>query len=163
MTDEGDTTARLFDGHRVLITGAHGFLGRFVQIAFEEAGADVIAPAHATLELRDPSAVDETRPEVALTIWDDQIDRTTEPWTMNPATLRNLKMWQPRKGNKERIRNIRFGLDRCEGWFHLIWIRAGNPEGEVLERRYLTDRRGHIADEDFNPVTGEFLMSIHQI
>ncbi|MDJ0976492.1 MAG: GDP-L-fucose synthase [Planctomycetota bacterium] len=64
MSEEQDDAPGLFEGHRVLITGAHGFLGRFVQIAFTEEGADVIAPTHDALELRDPSAVDEAFLEV---------------------------------------------------------------------------------------------------
>jgi hypothetical protein len=112
------------------------------------------------------SAVDETRPAAALTVWDDQIVRTSEPWTMNPATFRDVAKWQHRNGNKERIRTIRFGLDRCEGWFHLILIRASDPDQEprqILERRYMSERMGRIDEADFNPVTGEFLMTLHKL
>ena len=112
------------------------------------------------------SAVDSERPAVALTVWDDQIERDTDPWTFDPTASRDIAQWQHRKGNKERIRNIRFGLENCDGWFHLIWVQAGDPDGEprdVVARRYLTDRRGHIAPEDFDPVTGAFLMRVHEV
>lgn len=45
---------------RVLVTGGHGFVGRVVCRLLEEAGAaEVIAPTHAELELRDGGAVNE--------------------------------------------------------------------------------------------------------
>ena len=45
-------------GTRVLVTGAHGFLGRFVAEALEAAGAAVVQqPTHDEIELRDPGAV----------------------------------------------------------------------------------------------------------
>lgn len=46
-------------GARVLVTGGLGFLGRVVCARLREGGAaDVLAPSHAELELRDPAAVD---------------------------------------------------------------------------------------------------------
>jgi hypothetical protein len=112
------------------------------------------------------SAVDPSRPAVALTIWEDQIQRGPDFWIVDPTAFRDVARWQHRNGNKERIRNIRYGLDQCDGWFHLVWIKAGDPEIEprsVTERRYLSDRRGHIAPEDFDPETGVFRMVIRQI
>jgi GDP-L-fucose synthase len=45
-------------GLRVLVTGGHGFLGRFVRRDLAAAGArEVLAPSHGELELRDPSEV----------------------------------------------------------------------------------------------------------
>lgn len=44
-------------GARVFVTGAHGFLGRFVCDALERAGALVGGPPHSELELRDGEAV----------------------------------------------------------------------------------------------------------
>jgi GDP-L-fucose synthase len=44
-------------GLRVLVTGGHGFLGRVVRRRLAEAGATVVAPTHAEVELRDVDAV----------------------------------------------------------------------------------------------------------
>ena len=53
-------------GRRVLVTGAHGFLGQFVCEKLAAAGVEmVLAPTHAELELRDPRAVAETFAELA--------------------------------------------------------------------------------------------------
>ena len=41
-------------------------------------------------------------------------------------------------------------------------VLDGEPR-DVVARRYLTDRRGHIAREDFDPVTGAFLMRVHEV
>ena len=57
-------------GATVWVTGAHGFLGRVVVWRLEEAGATVLGPTHAELELRDPSATSafarEHRPNVVV-------------------------------------------------------------------------------------------------
>ncbi len=59
-----------FDGARVWITGGHGFLGRQVVQRAGAAGADVLAPMHAELELRDPAAVNAfavaRRPDIVI-------------------------------------------------------------------------------------------------
>lgn len=52
-------------GRRVLVTGAHGFLGQFVCEQLAAAGVEmVLAPTHDELELRDPQAVAETFTEL---------------------------------------------------------------------------------------------------
>ena len=58
-------------GQRVFVTGAHGFLGRFVLERLEAAGcAEVVCPTHDELELREPREVDaafvSTRPDVVI-------------------------------------------------------------------------------------------------
>ena len=44
-------------GQRVWVTGGHGFLGKRVLERLMALGAEVVAPPHAELELRDPAAV----------------------------------------------------------------------------------------------------------
>lgn len=47
-----------WSGRRVLVTGGSGFLGRAVCAKLRNSGADVIAPSHAEVDLRQPSAAD---------------------------------------------------------------------------------------------------------
>lgn len=58
-------------GQRVLVTGAHGFLGRFVMEQLHAAGCEeIVCPTHDELELREPREVDAafsaTRPHVVI-------------------------------------------------------------------------------------------------
>ena len=110
--------------------------------------------------------MDSVRPAVALTLREDQIVRDTDPWSLNPTTFRDVAKWLHRNGNKDRIRNIKYGLDHCDGWFHLTLIEASVPTTEprkIIARSYLADRRGHIALNDFAPLTGGFQMQIHKV
>lgn len=55
---------------RVWVTGGHGFLGSHVCERLQAAGAEVVAPSHAELELRDAEATasfaERLRPEIAI-------------------------------------------------------------------------------------------------
>jgi len=64
------------------------------------------------------------------------------------------------------VRVTRCGQVAAPEWLHLIWIKASDTNGEprkIVTRRYLSDRRGHIAPDDFDPCTGVFQMSVHKI
>lgn len=109
--------------------------------------------------------MDEIRPAVALTIWDDQTLRINEPWTVDPTVFRDVSKWAHRNGNRDRIRNIRFGLDRCAGWLQLRWIKATDSRikpRQILGRRDKPERRGLMAETDFDLATEEFLIELHK-
>jgi len=74
---EAVTAERSWDGARVLVTGAHGFIGRHLVAGLEAAGADVIAAdrggdADVKLDLRDATsiqaAIRSTQPAVVINL-----------------------------------------------------------------------------------------------
>src|SRR5699024_248790 len=75
------------------------------------------------------SAVSPDSKTVVVTIWehevsaDGSIDCFDDP---------NLATWTSKPGNKERIRNLQIARVNCDALFHVIWVRARDPDEEPL-------------------------------
>lgn len=128
--------------------------------AYREAGFAIRNPRNQW------SACDPQRPAVAITVWEDQIDRSVEPWRFHTSAFRDVSIWGHRTGNAIRRRDVAFALEHCGGEVALIWIRAADPMASVrkiVERRHMVERVGRIDAESFNPVTGEFAVFLHSV
>ena len=111
------------------------------------------------------SACDIARPAVAITVWEDQIDRSSEPWRFHTSAFRDVKIWGKRVGNAVRKRHVAFALQSCGGEVSLVWIKAADPMEPVrriIDRRFMSERIGRIVASSFNPVTGEFAVELHR-
>jgi len=97
-------------------------------------------------------------------VWDDEIDRSVEPWHYCTSAFKDVSIWGHRTGNMIRRRDVAFALERCNGVVALIWIRAADRISEprkIVERRFMFERIGRIDADSFNPMTGEFSMRLH--
>lgn len=100
---------------------------------------------------------------VALSVWSDEIDKTSEPWRYVMWDHPTFEEWRDRPGQMTRAGHIAHGLEHCDGRFDLILCRAKTPIGNprvVEEARPWVQRVGVIAPEDFRPETGEFIMTL---
>lgn len=70
------------------------------------------------------SAIRSNGAAVALSVWDDEIDRSSEPWHLDCLTHPNWAAVVGHLGNRDRIRDIRHGLHHCGGRFDLILLHA---------------------------------------
>jgi hypothetical protein len=100
---------------------------------------------------------------VALSVWSDEIDKTSEPWRYAMWDHPTFHAWRDRPGQMTRAGHIAHGLAHCGGRFDLILCRAKAPVRDprvVEEARHWVQRVGVIAPEDFRPDTGEFIMTL---
>jgi hypothetical protein len=100
---------------------------------------------------------------VALSVWSDEIDKSSDPWRYVIWDHPTFAEWRDRPGQRTRAGHIAHGLEHCGGRFDLILCRAKPPIGDprvVEEARPWVQRVGVIAPEDFRPETGEFVMTL---
>lgn len=117
-------------------------------------------------ELRNPrnawSAVKADGGAVALTVWADEIQgKGTE---MHPELREHplLADWRDRQGNRQRIEDIRHGLDHCAGVFDIIPCGAVDPKAlprKVQDAQLWGGLKGHIAPETFDAQDGTYRMT----
>ena len=93
---------------------------------------------------------------VVLSIWKDQIDYRTKPPRYNLFDHPRLSVWIDKPGNHERIENLKWARDKCEGKFHVVIITAKNTtvEPRKIDEAYPTKLIMRLSDFDEN--TGEF-------
>jgi len=70
---------------------------------------------------------------VVLTLWVDYIqpgqDKTIVYENVGDGSLG----WVRRPGNRERLENLRFAMDRCGGLFRVVFVRAKDTAAEPRE------------------------------
>ena len=99
------------------------------------------------------SAVSPDQKAVAVTLWEDQINPDC---SVNFFGDEELERWQPKPGNKERIRNLKIARTNCGGRFHVVVVKARDPNEfprKIIDR-YPADYMMRLVDLDEE--TGEF-------
>ena len=96
---------------------------------------------------------------VALTIWNDQKDyESGGKWETSVFGMNN-PIWKDSKGNKERIKIIKYCIENLDGKFRVIWMEP--KERGVMDetREYLwanPEKKSWFKIRDFDEETGEF-------
>jgi hypothetical protein len=78
---------------------------------------------------------------VALTLWKDRLDYTAKPIVYDTFRRANLHVWIDRPGNRERIENLIWARDHCDGLFRVVITVAKdvNAEPRKIEDCYPKD------------------------
>lgn len=79
---------------------------------------------------------------VVMTLWKDLFDYRARPITYSNAGLENLAVWVDRPGNKERLENLKWARDCCDGLFRVVVVTAKdtNAEPREIEDAYYHER-----------------------
>jgi hypothetical protein len=63
---------------------------------------------------------------VVMTLWKDILDYTTKPISYNTYGRTDLPEWTDKPGNLERIDNLLWARDQCDGMFRVVIAVAEN-------------------------------------
>ena len=61
---------------------------------------------------------------VVMTFWKDQLDYSSNPISYSTFGRPNLEKWTDLPGNQERIENLKWARDHCEGLMRVVIIEA---------------------------------------
>jgi hypothetical protein len=94
---------------------------------------------------------------VVLTLWADQIVDDGQNVTVDCYGHIHLPAWKDALGNKERISNLAWARDHCEGLFRVVMVVAADPEAKPrsIRKRY-PDTKLVMRLISLNEETGEF-------
>jgi len=94
---------------------------------------------------------------VVMTLWKDLIDYKTKPITYSTFDRENLSLWIDRPGNRERLENLKWARDHCDGLFRVVVTVAKDTEAEPREIEDAHYQRRMIMKlVDLKENTGEF-------
>ena len=102
---------------------------------------------------------------VAVTVWEDEIEREAELWTFGKIPCAKLGVWKDRRGNKRRIQHFEHALARTNGLMEIVLVTARNQTDEprkVIRAVHMADRYAELKSEDFDRTTGKFLLYLHK-
>lgn len=94
---------------------------------------------------------------VVLTWWTDETRYDGDRLIFDMVNHPRLDIWRGRKGNRDRIRNLKLARDNCDGLFRIVWCKARDTKADVreaTERWPDNDLRMRLTFLDEN--TGEF-------
>ena len=125
--------------------------------AFKAAGYELSSPRTQWSAIRSDGSA------VVLTVWSDEIDKSTDPWQIDLRNHPRLDVWKSKPGNAIRKKHVRHALDHCGGQVDLILCKAVDPKANtrtVEWARPWTERVGIIKSDEFDQSTGEFRMQL---
>jgi len=104
------------------------------------------------------SARSEDGKTVVLTLWQDRltVDKKTRQ-AVYDSRGQNVSAWADRNGNRERLENLKWALDHCDGQFRVIITVAKDKNAiprEIVDLYPQVDWVMRITD--LNENTGEF-------
>jgi hypothetical protein len=101
---------------------------------------------------------------VVITLWKDHFNYKSTPITYADFGDVNLEKWVNRPGNRERIENLKWARDHCDGLFKVVIAVAEDVMADPrrIAESYAQDRL-LMRLTDFKEETGEFraVMAAH--
>ncbi len=94
---------------------------------------------------------------VVMTLWDDLLDYSNQPITYSTVGAERLPECMDQPGNRERLENLKWARDHCDGMFRVVITRAvdvGAHPREIAE--CFPQDRLLMRITDLNEETGEF-------
>ena len=79
---------------------------------------------------------------VVMTFWKDQLNYSTKPISYSSFGSPSLEQWKDQSGNHERIENLKWARDHCDGLMRVVIITAVDEkaDGRRIARSYLQKR-----------------------
>ena len=94
---------------------------------------------------------------VVMTLWKDLLDYKAKPIVYSTFDRENLSVWVDRPGNHERLENLIWARDHCEGLFRVVITTAKDTKAQTraIENAHYQERMV-MKLIDLNEQTGEF-------
>lgn len=94
---------------------------------------------------------------VVMTLWKDKIDYSSGPISYSTFGSPSLAQWTNQSGNQERIENLRWARDHCDGLMRVVIIKAvdENADRRRIAQSY-PQKRMIMKLTGLNVETGEF-------
>ena len=93
---------------------------------------------------------------VVLTLWHDKLREVPGGVRYDIFDDPELDAWRGKRGNRERIRDLRLARDRCDGQFRVV-VGRENPGGDAMLEGSLYEPSPVIMRLiDLDEATGEF-------
>jgi len=70
---------------------------------------------------------------VILALWSDRFSRKKTPTEYEEAIGGRTPEWIARPGNRERLRNLIWARDHCDGMFRVVMVRAKDTSADPRE------------------------------
>jgi len=99
---------------------------------------------------------------VALTIWRDQIDRSSEPWLYGPK-FGDPAIWSDKPGNLLRIAHLQHVVETGQTEIDLILCEAVDTDAEprkIKVARHWWQRIGVLRPDSLDPQLGTFELEL---
>ena len=96
-------------------------------VAFRQAGVTAKNPRWSW------SARSEDGNVVVMTLWKDFIDYKAKPISYGTFDRGNLSTWIEKPGNRERLENLKWARDHCDGRFRVIITTAKDVNADTRE------------------------------
>jgi hypothetical protein len=94
---------------------------------------------------------------VVMTFWKDQLNYSSNPISYSNFGSPTLGQWKDRLGNQERIENLKWARDRCEGLMQVVIIEAVDSNAQPREiAKSFPQKRLRMKLTALNEETGEF-------
>ncbi len=90
-------------------------------------------------------------------VWKDRLNYKVRPIEYNTIGLPNLAVWRGRHGNRERIDNLKWARDHCDGLFRVVITVANDVNARTREiAEAYPQPRMMMRLIELNEGTGEF-------
>ena len=94
---------------------------------------------------------------VVLQLWKDRLNYKTKPISYSDFKDPSLPEWRDRPGNKERIENLKWAKEHCDGRFHVVIGVAKDVNAHPRETLEAFAQPNLIMKiTEFDEATGEF-------
>jgi hypothetical protein len=94
---------------------------------------------------------------VVMTFWKDAVDYSSDPISYSTFDNPRLFIWKDKPGNRERIENLKWARDHCNGLMKVVIIEAKDINTEPRSiASCIVQRRMVMKLVELNEETGEF-------
>jgi hypothetical protein len=95
--------------------------------------------------------------QIVMTFWNDQFRREGSRLVYSTIGRSDLPEWQDLPGNRERIENLLWARDHCDGFLKVVVVIAEDPNASQRKIADSYPRRNLLMKlTDLNESTGEF-------
>ena len=95
--------------------------------------------------------------KVVMTFWKDQLNYRSDPISYSTFGSPTLSAWLDKPGNHERIENLKWARDHCDGLMHVVVIEAEDARAEPRRiAKSFPQTRLMMKLTELNETTGEF-------
>src|SRR6185295_15708127 len=71
--------------------------------------------------------------QVVLTLWKDEFNYKTRPWSYSVFGSPKLTKWKSRPGNRDRIEHLKYARDHSNGMFRVVIATAKRTTADVRQ------------------------------